>query len=90
MKYIRFVLFTCSGYEFPVGQRPDRGLPHRLLQRELLQDVGLQPRRSHAKVLQSGIHVRRVDRPKHHRPDRHRARATTTGPIRNFALQKES
>lgn len=41
-----------SRQQFPAGERADRGLPHRVLQRDLLQDERLQPRRGHAEVLQ--------------------------------------
>ena len=43
-----------------------------------------------AKVLPCEFHVRRIDRPKHHRPNRHGFRPTSTGSVRNPALQEKS
>lgn len=39
------LLSVHSRQQFPTGKRPDRRLPDRLLQRELRQDLRLQPRR---------------------------------------------
>lgn len=42
----------CSRQQLPAGERADRGLPHRVLQRDLLQDERLQSRRGDAEVVQ--------------------------------------
>lgn len=42
----------CSRQQLPVGQRTDRGLPDRVLQRDVLQDERLQPRGGHAEIMQ--------------------------------------
>lgn len=41
-----------SRQQLPVGECANRGLPHRVLQRDFLQDERLQPRRGHAEVMQ--------------------------------------
>ncbi len=55
-----FSLLFLSGHQLPACERSDRGLPNRLLQRVLLQDLGLQPRGGHAEVVQGRVHVRRA------------------------------
>lgn len=61
-KYLYRMFSLCSRQQLSPSQRTDSGLSDRVLQRVLLQDLGVQPGRGDAEVLPLRLHVRRADR----------------------------
>lgn len=60
--WITRIFIDYSRLQFPSRQRSNRGLSYCLLLGVVLQDIGLQPSWSHAKIVQMRLHVWRIDR----------------------------
>lgn len=84
-----YVPFHFSGQQFPAGERTNRGLSYRVLQRVFLQDLGLQSRRGDAEVLQVCLHVWGADGQGDDKPGGPRTRAPITRSVRDPAVQEE-
>lgn len=86
---INLRICICSRQQFPSGERTDSRLPHSVLQRVVLQDFRLQPRRGDAEVVQVRLHVRRADGQGDHQQGGPRAGAPAARPVRDPPLQEK-